>query len=87
MSEKKSPQPCGRTGEGKEKGSPLYCNTRAGGKAMKNWLKEVDTWLLLDRADACIQWLTEQIAKLTMIGAVFIAPMVLGGALCHVLGV
>ena len=54
---------------------------------MKNWLKEVDTWLLLDRADACIQWLTEQIAKLTMIGAVFIAPMVLGGALCHVLGV
>lgn len=54
---------------------------------MKNWLKEVDTWLLLDRADACIQWLTEQIAKLTMIVAVFIAPMLLGGALCHVLGV
>lgn len=54
---------------------------------MKNWLKEVDTWLLLDRADACIKWLTEQIAKLTMIGAVFIAPMVLAGALCALVGV
>ena len=43
---------------------------------MKKWLEDMDT-----------KWLREQIAKLTMIGAVFIAPMVLAGALCHVLGV
>lgn len=57
------------------------------GTAMKKWLEDVDTGLLLDRADDCIKWLTEQIAKLTMIGAIFIAPMILAGALCHVMGV
>ena len=43
---------------GKTRGGKHALQYRDKGRA---WVRDVDTWLLMDRVNACIEWLTEAI--------------------------